>query len=95
MPGYQPSAWFNACAPDGSVTLNPGDQLTCEITNDDIGPTLTLVKHLPNDNGGTATADQFQAYIDGNPVPWNTPISLAAGVHTASEDNLPGYQASD
>ena len=94
LPGYQASTWFNACAANGVVTLNPGDQLTCEITNDDVAPTLRLVKHLPNDDGGTATQNQFQAYIDGNPVPWNTPILLDAGLHTATEDNLPGYQAS-
>jgi hypothetical protein len=54
---------------------------------------LTLIKHLPNDDGGSATQDQFQAYVDGTPVSWDTPIVLTAGAHTASEDTLPGYQA--
>jgi cysteine-rich repeat protein len=58
-----------------------------------VAPQLTLLKVLPNDDGGTATADDFQAYIDGNPVAWGVPVELAPGAHTASEDTLPGYSA--
>ena len=52
--GYTPSGWSGACAADGSVTLLPGDDTTCTITNDDIPPSLTLNKVVVNDNGGTA-----------------------------------------
>ncbi|MBT8054868.1 MAG: hypothetical protein KJN69_13330 [Gammaproteobacteria bacterium] len=93
MPGYQPSGWSNACASDGTVTLAAGDERVCEITNDDLAPTLTLTKNVINNDGGLATQAQFQAYIDGNPVPWNTPVSLAAGQRTVSEDGLFGYAA--
>ena len=42
--------------PDGTITLLPGDTKMCTITNDDVGPTLTLVKTVVNDNGGDADA---------------------------------------
>ncbi|WP_346723776.1 DUF7507 domain-containing protein [Caenibius tardaugens] len=43
----------------GSVTLAESAQVTCEITNDDQGATLTLIKNVDNSGGGTATADQW------------------------------------
>ena len=36
-----------------------GDDITCTITNDDVAPTLTLVKVVVNDNGRDATADAW------------------------------------
>jgi len=96
--GYLASDWVcDTGSQDdvNTITVGPEDSVTCTITNTYVGVAhLTLVKHLPNDDGGSATQDQFQAYIDGNPVAWDTPISLAAGAHTASEDTLAGYQAS-
>jgi hypothetical protein len=38
----------------GTVTLAPGDDISCTITNDDIGPKLTLFKSVTTDNGGNA-----------------------------------------
>jgi uncharacterized repeat protein (TIGR01451 family) len=74
----------------GSVTLTNGQNITCTITNDDIAPTLTLVKTVTNNNGGTATAADFQGKIDGNNVAWSTAIPLSAGNHTATEAALAG-----
>src|SRR5947209_7956066 len=42
-----------------SITLANGDTATCTITNDDKAPSLTLVKHVTNDNGGTRTAAEW------------------------------------
>ena len=95
LTGYTASAWGGDCTADGTITLNEGDNKTCTITNNDIAPTLKLVKTVTNDNGGTATANDFQAYIDQNPEAWNTQITLTAGPHTASEDTLQGYTASN
>ena len=95
LAGYAASDWFNACATDGTVNLNPGDNLTCEITNDDIAPTLTMVKHLPNDNGGTATQDEFEVFIDGFAKAWDVAYELTAGVeYVVSETEKDGYEAS-
>ena len=40
---------------------------------------LTLVKTVVNDNGGTAVAADFQATIDGTDVAWDTAVDLPAG----------------
>jgi len=43
----------------GAITLNEGDSAVCTITNDDIAPTLKLVKELVLDDGGTAIPDNW------------------------------------
>jgi hypothetical protein len=81
------------CTSNGSVTLALGEVKACTITNDDIAPTLTLVKTVINDNGGTAVTTDFQGKIDGGNVPWTVAQTTSAGAHTATETNLPGYTA--
>src|SRR5205085_2931885 len=46
-----------ACA--SSIGLAPGGSATCTVTNDDHAPQLTVIKHVINNNGGTATAASF------------------------------------
>ncbi len=91
--GYAPSAWGTDCDVDGTITLNPGDNKICTITNDDVEPTLTLIKNLPNNNGGTATQDDFNVYIDDESAVWGQ-NTVDAGDLTVSEDTLPGYEPS-
>ncbi|MBL7941116.1 MAG: hypothetical protein JNM00_00005, partial [Flavobacteriales bacterium] len=40
--------------PADGLTLALGETVTCTFTNNDVAPTLTLVKTVTNDNGGTA-----------------------------------------
>ena len=56
--------------------------------------TLTLIKTVINDNGGTATTTTFQGRIDGTNVPWNAAQTLLPGLHTASEVATSTYSAS-
>ena len=58
LPGY---TWTDvSCTIDGTslesptVTIPNGENVTCTFVNDDIAPTLTLVKSVVNDAGGTA-----------------------------------------
>lgn len=75
----------------GSVNLTNGQDIVCTITNDDVAPTLTLVKTVTNDDGGEATTANFQGKIDGTNVAWETAVPVSAGVRTASESViLPG-----
>ncbi len=67
--------------------------VTVTVTPAPVAPTLTLVKTLVKDDGGTAVAADFQAKIDGNNVAWDVAQTLTAGAHTVSETNLPGYTA--
>jgi hypothetical protein len=64
LAGYTPSVWGGDCAPDGTITLNEGDNKTCTITNNDVAPTLKLVKVVTNDDGGNAVADDWTLSAD-------------------------------
>jgi hypothetical protein len=88
--GYSAGDWGGDCNADGTITLNPGQNAVCSITNDDIAPTLTLYKIV---DGGTAVADDFQAYIDGSPVPWATAQTLSVGSYVVSESVVADYEA--
>ncbi|MEH6422639.1 hypothetical protein, partial [Pseudomonas sp. CGJS7] len=64
QPGY--TAGTYSCVLNGgaavsanSITLAGGDNATCTIDNNDQAATLTLVKTVTNDNGGTATVSDF------------------------------------
>jgi hypothetical protein len=74
-----------------------GSKCNCSRTNTTLNMPafLTLVKTVVNDNGGTAVADDFQARIDGNNVPWGVAQVLEPGSYTASELGVAGYTASD
>jgi hypothetical protein len=95
--GYAPSAWVcTGVTQDDAdtITLGLGQSATCTITNDDISPTLKIVKTIVNDNGGSVTDENaFGLRIDGAPVLHNAVTAVSAGSHTVSEDGLPGYMA--
>ncbi len=74
-----PDADSNAAAP-----------ITCTFRNKPKTGTLTLVKTVVNDSGGTATTADFQAKIDGDNVDWDQVVMLAVGDYTASEVALAG-----
>ena len=93
--GYTPSAWDTDCAPDGTITLEEGDDKVCTITNDDIAPTLTLIKYVTNDNGGDAVVSDFPLFINGNPATSSVPVTLDANtLYTATETTLNEYTPS-
>ncbi len=80
------------CDASGSVVLTNGDNKTCTITNDDLPASITLVKKVINDNGGTAGPTQFGLKIDGSLVQNNTSTSTASNVsHTINETGKTGY----
>lgn len=105
LPGYVAGDYScvlnGAVAVSGnSIRLSGGDQAVCTINNDDQGATLTLVKTVTNDNGGTATAGDFVlsaagpttiSGASGASAVTNAPVG--AGSYTLSEANLPGYAA--
>ena len=53
--GYAPHRTL-ATATAATSSLALGQTKTCTITNDDIAPKLNVIKHVVNDNGGTAVA---------------------------------------
>ncbi|NMB94719.1 MAG: DUF11 domain-containing protein [Flexilinea flocculi] len=72
--------------------LDPGESVKCTFTNTRRA-SLTLLKEVINDNGGTFTVDDFQANVNGEKVNWETPQSLRPATYTLSEDTVPGYSA--
>ena len=46
----------------GSIAI--GETKTCTVTNNDIAPKLIVIKHVINDNGGTAVAGDFTINVD-------------------------------
>ena len=83
LAGYAAGDWGGDCAADGSVTLALDQDATCTITNDDISPTLTVIKTVVNDNGGTAAPDDFNLTVDGGAVLSGATNDFDAGAHTA------------
>lgn len=80
------------CSASGQVILNPGDNKTCILTNDDLPANITLIKNVINDNGGIAGPTQFGLRIDGALVQNNTSVAVTSNtLHTITEDGRAGY----
>lgn len=84
----------------GTVTLNEGENIVCTITNNDIAPQLTVIKHVINDNGGTAGADDFTMKVNNNNVLASsfsgaenpgTTINIDQGSYSVFETGMLGY----
>ena len=94
---YIAGDWGGDCAADGSVTLEPGDDKTCTITNtydppDPDPATLTLVKTV---DGGPLTAADFPVFIGDDEADWDTQYELDPGDYSASETTQENYSAGD
>ena len=86
----------------GVVALTPGADVTCSITNTAVAPTLTLVKQVVNDQGGTAVATDWTLTATGPTAGVTgttgaaaiTQAPVAIGAYTLSESGGPaGYTA--
>ena len=85
---------------DGHARARPGAQ-TCTITANDVAPTLTVVKQVVNDNGGTRAPGDFSLHVKragadvaGSPAAGTASgrtYTLAAGTYAVSEDAVAGY----
>jgi hypothetical protein len=78
------------------VTLSVGDSKTCTITNNDVAPTLRIVKTVINDNGGNKVVADFPLRINGTQSVTNGTVNTltANRLQTVSETQLTGYTAS-
>jgi hypothetical protein len=105
--GYSASQWScvkGSASPvtGNSITLAAGDNATCTITNNDQAPTLIVIKHVINDNGGTKSAADFLITVTGispNPASFSgavspgTTVAIKAGGYEVTENEDPGYDA--
>ncbi len=81
------------CDSNGDITLAPGDNKQCTITNTDQEAHITLVKNVINNNGGTATpGSNWGLKIDGANVPNNSSVTVTSNTpHTINETGRAGY----
>lgn len=93
----------NAVSESAQVVVAPGANVTCTFTNARDRGTLTLIKNVVNDNGGTALASAFNMHVKQNGVDVagspaagsaaGSVYSLTTGTYTVNEDTPPaGYQ---
>lgn len=97
LPGYTASVWGGHCAANGSVTLAPGDNKTCTITNNDQPGHLIVHKVTLPANDQT----MFSVTLDADPVLGSATQNLStnasvdytvnAGVYSVDEANLAGW----
>jgi hypothetical protein len=85
-----------------NITVVAGETTTCTFTNTQT-PKLTVIKHVINDNGGTAEAGDFTMNVTAtNPSSSSFPgaeapgttITLDAGAYSVGETGPSGYTAS-
>jgi len=103
VPGYIASDWTCTGATRfrrGSITVVGGDHAVCTITNEDGDfSTLTLVKEVTNNQGGTAVVSDFVLTFDGEGVVGSgitgaaavTDAAVPPGNYTLTENSIPGY----
>jgi hypothetical protein len=97
LPGYTPSAWFcsvGATMNGTSITLAPGADVTCTITNDDVAPLITVTKTVTNNNGGILQVSDFPLYVGNIQVTSGTQAQISqAGTYLVTELGNSAYQA--
>jgi len=105
LPGYEQTTGIWSCVGGGQFTspnkiiLSPNEKVTCSIENRDLGASLTVIKNVINNNGGTLVASNFtmnvsavnpsQSIFAGNAT--GTTISIDAGAFSVTEDSVAGY----
>ena len=110
--GYTPGTW--SCTPvaaetvaadGGSVVVPLGQNITCTIQNDDQPGSLTIIKHIVNDNGGTKIVGDFGLTSNaGTLTPFTSAsegtnqtkytsqkVTVNRGNYTFSENDVAGY----
>ncbi len=78
--------------PTCSATPTPTPTPTPSLPNQTYN-SLTVIKQVINDNGGTAAYTDFPLFVNGNPVTSGNSIGFAPGTYTVSETSLPNYKA--
>ncbi len=78
------------------VVLGSNQHVTCVVTNDDIAPTVTVVKNVVNPFGTPLPASAFGLFVDGQVVYSGISTNqFDAGHHTVSENQQSGYTLTD
>ncbi|MSQ97982.1 MAG: IPTL-CTERM sorting domain-containing protein [Xanthomonadales bacterium] len=90
--GYSEGTWSCTGGDDagggafggGSVTVATGITKTCTITNNDDTASLTIVKQITNDNGGTAVVADFSITTSADALSFGAPSGTTTKTYTAT-----------
>ena len=91
LSGYTFDGFSGDCDSNGQITVALGESKTCTLTNSDQAATITVVKVVNNNHGGTAGPDDFLLTLNGNSVSSGVAVEVTPGTYTAGETLLPGY----
>jgi len=88
----------NALALGGDVTLKnttiSAPVCTAVVpSTSDIYNTITVIKNVINDNGGTSTFNDFLLYVGGTHVTSGQSVPFQAGTYAVTETGVSGYSA--
>jgi uncharacterized repeat protein (TIGR01451 family) len=99
-----------SCSDNGGTAFDPGTgnipvsanhNVVCTFTNTLKPVSLTVVKHVINDNGGTKTAGDFTMHVSNSANPADFPgaeagtsVPVKAGSYSVSETGSTGYTSS-
>src|SRR2546423_1871305 len=99
------SGYTKTLGADCSGTIANGETKTCTITNDDQAATLTVIKHVINNDGGLKNASDFTMNVTGSNVQPSatfpgaeapgTTVTLNAGSYSVNEAAVSGYTKTD
>ena len=98
MAGY--ATTYDNCS---NVAVANGGTATCTVTNNDVAAKLVVIKHVVNDDGGTAVAGDFTMTVEDpgtNPPSFagadapGTEVAVDPGSYSVSESGPAGYAAS-
>jgi LPXTG-motif cell wall-anchored protein len=98
VPGYA-GTFSEECS--GEIEIGDPER-TCTVTNIDLPPGLTVIKHVVNNNGGTRVAGDFQISVSTegtDPAPFagsetGTLLAINPGPYAVTEQNLRPYAGS-
>ncbi len=84
---------YNNCS---NIVVPPGGSATCTVTNNDQPATLTVIKVVINDDGGTKTFTDFSFVVNGGaPVAFEVDgqndLTVPAGTYNIIEPAVAGY----
>ncbi len=66
------------CSSTGTITLGYGQDAVCTLTNSDKPGMITFHLDVTNDDGGSATVNDFSMLLDSTPMPNDVPVAIYA-----------------
>ena len=104
-PGIGQSGPVPVTVTDGQVAVGLGENVTCEITNTAVAPTLTLVKVVVNQSGGELAGDDWTLTAEPQNLTGQADVTgpgggegavvdqqVRAGTYALSESAIAGYE---